>query len=114
MTRRRRLRPRTRMQRKMSVRRLTLTEFKTESAVTLSVRERDSVLRLHPGMRIEPTIGFEDRYDLTPDQRIGLLCLPTLEIEIRPKVPMSSVLFLVSYACDAAYWFDRQPEFARD
>jgi 5-methylcytosine-specific restriction enzyme subunit McrC len=27
---------------------------------------------------------------------------------------MSSVLFLVSYACDAASWFDRQPEFSRD
>lgn len=27
---------------------------------------------------------------------------------------MSSVLFLLSYACDAASWSDQQPEFARD
>jgi 5-methylcytosine-specific restriction enzyme subunit McrC len=96
------------------MRRLTLTEFRTEPAVPLSSEERDGVRRLHPGIRIEPTIGFDGRYDLTPDQRIGLVCLPTVVVEIRPKVPMSSVLFLVSYACDAASWVDHQPEFSRD
>jgi 5-methylcytosine-specific restriction enzyme subunit McrC len=96
------------------VRRLTLTEFRTEAAVPLSVEERDAVRRLHPGIRIEPTLGFEGRYDLTPDQRIGLICLPTMVVEVRPKVPMPSVLFLVSYACDAASWFAHQPEFSRD
>lgn len=96
------------------MRRLTLTEFKTQPAVALSVNERDTVRRLHPGIRIEPTLGSEGRYDLTPDQRVGLVCLPTLVIEVRPKVPMSSVLFLLSYACDAASWFEQQPEFSRD
>jgi len=96
------------------VRRLTLTEFRTEPAVPLSVVERDAIRRLHPGIRIEPSLGFEGRYDLTADQRIGLVCLPNLVVEVRPKVPMSSVLFLVSYACDAASWLDHQPEFSRD
>jgi 5-methylcytosine-specific restriction enzyme subunit McrC len=94
------------------VRRLTLTEFRTTARIPLSLEERDSVRRLHPGIRIEPTFGSEGHYDLTPDQRIGLVCLPTVIIEIRPKVPMSSVLFLVSYACDAGSWFDHQPEFS--
>jgi 5-methylcytosine-specific restriction enzyme subunit McrC len=40
--------------------------------------------------------------------------LAGLVVEIRPKVPISSVLFLVSYACDAAAWFAQQPELARD
>jgi 5-methylcytosine-specific restriction enzyme subunit McrC len=97
-----------------SVGRLTLTEFRTEPAVLLSAAERDALRRLHPGIRIEPTIGYEGRYDLTPDQRIGLVSLPTLVVEVRPKVPMSSVLFLVSYACDAASWFDEHPEFSRE
>lgn len=96
------------------MRRLTLTEFRTQSAVALSVNERDAVRRLHPGIRVEPTLGSEGRYDLTPDQRVGLVCLPNLVIEVRPKVPMSSVLFLLSYACDAASWFEQQPEFSHD
>lgn len=96
------------------MRRLTLTEFRTQWGIALSVDERDAVRRLHPGIRIEPTLGSEDRYDLTPDQRVGLVCLPRLVIEIRPKVPMSSVLFLLSHACDAASWFEQQPEFAHD
>lgn len=94
--------------------RLTLTEFRTQPAVALSIDERDAVRRLHPGIRIEPTLGSEGRYDLTPDQRIGLVCLPSLIVEVRPKVPMSSVLFLVSYGCDAASWFDQHPEFASE
>src|SRR5688572_16325226 len=65
-------------------------------------------------MRVEPTESLHAHYDLTPDQRIGLVSLDDLVIEIRPKVPMSSVLFLLSYACDAANWFDEQPEFDRD
>src|SRR5438046_1643689 len=81
-----------------TVRRLALTEFRTQVAIALSVEERDAIRRLHPGIRIEPTLGFESCYDLTPDQRIGIVCLPNLVVEIRPKVPMSSVLFLISYA----------------
>lgn len=96
------------------MRRLTLTEFRTQFGIVLSVDERDAVRRLHPGIRIEPTLGSESRYNLTPDQRVGLVCLPSLVIEIRPKVPMSSVLFLLSHACDAASWFDQQPELADD
>lgn len=97
-----------------TTRRLTLTEFETLPGQELTTSERDGVRRLHKGIRVEPTLGAEGRYDLTADQRIGLVCLPGLVIEIRPKVPMSSVLFLVSYACDAAAWFAQQPELARN
>jgi 5-methylcytosine-specific restriction endonuclease McrBC regulatory subunit McrC len=96
------------------MRRLVLTEFKTKPGIALSISERDTVRRLHPGIQIEPTLGSDGRYDLTPDQRVGLVCLPSLVIEVRRKVPMSSVLFLLSYACDAAFWSDQQPEFSRD
>jgi 5-methylcytosine-specific restriction enzyme subunit McrC len=97
------------------VRRLPpLTEFRTSKGIALSIDERDAIRRLHPGIRIEPSVGFEGSYDLTPDQRIGLVCLPSLVVEVRPKVPMSSVLFLVSYACDAASWFNQQPDLAPD
>lgn len=92
-------------------RRLSLVEFKTTTGVELSIAERDALIDLAPGLRVEPTPGHESRYDLTPDQRIGLVCLPELAIEIRPKLPMASLLFLVSYACEAIDWLHQQPEF---
>jgi 5-methylcytosine-specific restriction enzyme subunit McrC len=98
----------------MTVRRLTLNEFRTERNVSLSVLERETLRKLHPGIRIEPTAYSDDRYDLTPDQHIGIICLPDVVLEVRPKVPISSVLFLVSYACNAVEWFDPQPEYGRD
>jgi 5-methylcytosine-specific restriction enzyme subunit McrC len=97
-----------------AVRRLTLHEFRTECGVFLSNVERAALRQLHPGIRIEATSYSNDHFDLTPDQHIGLVCLPELVVEIRPKVPMSSVLFLVSYACNAVEWFDEQPEFGRE
>jgi hypothetical protein len=95
------------------LRRLRLTEFATEPGVAPAT---NATLRGDdPGLRIEPTLGAEGRYNLTPDQRVGLISLPTLVIEIRPKVPITSVLFLVSWACDAVFWFDeQQPDFAHD
>src|SRR5918999_469237 len=111
---RRRPRPSAASPRTMMVRRLKLAEFRTERAVPLSVEERDALRRLHPGIRIEPTLGAADLYDLTADQRVGVISLPSVVVEVRPKVPMSSVLFLVSYACDAASVFAERPEFAED
>jgi len=96
------------------MRRLILTEHQTELAVTLSVDERDAIRRFHPGIQIEPTLGCQDRYDITADQRIGLVCLPTLTMELRPKIPMASVLFLISYGCEAISWSDQHPEFAKE
>ena len=94
------------------MRRLRLSEFVTERAVALTMEERDALRQLHPGIRVEPTLGSQGRYDLTPDQRIGLVCLPAWVIEVRPKVPMSSVLFLVSYGCESVRWFDEYTELA--
>ena len=93
------------------MRRLTLTEFKTQTAVPLSASERDDLRRIHTGLRVEPTLGSEDCYDITPDQHIGVISLPSLIVEIRPKLGISAVLFLVSYASEVASWFDQQPEF---
>src|SRR5687768_16035505 len=88
--------------RRRTMRRLTLREFKTERAVDLTLEQREGLRRLYPRIRIEPKTYARAQYDLTPDQRIGVISLSDLVVEIRPKVPMSSVLFLLSYACDAA------------
>lgn len=96
------------------MRRLTLTEFRTAPAVPLTASERDAIRRLYCGMVVEPTLGRDGFYDLTPDQHIGVVAIPGLTIEIRPKVPMRSVLFMVSYTCEKVSWRDEQPEFLKD
>lgn len=92
--------------------RYTLVEHKTHPAIPLTLAERDALRRAHPRLRIEPTPGKDGHYDLTPDQQVGVIALPTLVLEIRPKVPLRSVLFLLSYACGLARWDDAQTELA--
>jgi 5-methylcytosine-specific restriction enzyme subunit McrC len=86
----------------MQMPRLILTEFTPKRSVHLSVDERDALRHLAPSLQFEPTPRTEHAYDLTPDQHIGLVTCGDITLEIRPKVPMSSVLFLVSYACGLA------------
>jgi 5-methylcytosine-specific restriction enzyme subunit McrC len=98
----------------LKMRRLTLNEFRTERSVQLSSTERDALRRLNPGLTIEPSPGVDGLYDITPDQRIGLLVLPDLSLEIRPKIEMSSVLFLLSYAVILIDWSPDEAEFGTD
>jgi len=96
------------------MRRIVLHEFATKRGIGLTIGQRDAIRKLHPGIRIEPSSGLADSYDLTSDQRIGLVCVSDLVIEVRPKIPMSSVLYLVSHACSDLKWSEQEPEFAQD
>ena len=78
----------------------------------LSPAERDSLLALGPKIAVSPTPGVEGQYDITPTSWVGAVNLGTLLVEIRPKLPISRVLFLLSYAMHPAHW--RQIEFAFD
>ncbi|MCY3800116.1 MAG: hypothetical protein OXG46_00895 [Chloroflexi bacterium] len=86
------------------MRHLQLTEYKTESAFELSVEERD-FLRDNK-IDVAPTQGALGRYDLTPGSWIGALSAGSLAVEIRPKIPLDRVMFLISYALDPKKWRD--------
>jgi 5-methylcytosine-specific restriction enzyme subunit McrC len=94
------------------LRRLKLLEYKTERDVALTIAQREAIRELHPGILIQPSRLSTDRYDITPDHRIGLIATSDLVLEIRPKIPMNSVLFLLGYSCDAAAWSEEQPAYA--
>lgn len=85
------------------MRTLSLTEYRTESAVPLTVRERDSLRMV---LSIEPTPGVDRHFDLTPGSTVGAIEVGSLSVEIRPKLPISQVLFLISYALDPVAWRD--------
>jgi 5-methylcytosine-specific restriction enzyme subunit McrC len=83
---------------------LTLFEHRTSPAVGLTAEQRDALRRLVPSVTVAPAVGREGAYDLTPGSVIGAVTLPGLAIEIRPKIPIDRVLFLLSYTLDPKIW----------
>ncbi len=86
------------------MRRLTLVEYRTEPGVALAPDERDALLRAP--ISVVPTRGMDGHYDLTPGSFVGAVDLGTLAIEIRPKLPIERLLFMVSYALGRRGWQD--------
>lgn len=64
--------------------------------ITLSPADRDALKDASVG--ISPTPGTQGVYDLTPGSKVGVVQTDTLSVEIRPKLPIDRVLFLISYA----------------
>lgn len=83
---------------------LTLVEHRKTSGVRLSAGQRDALLRLVPSLAMVPTAGCEGSYHLTPGSHVGALVLPGLAVEIRPKIEIDRLLFLLSYALDRRKW----------
>lgn len=86
---------------------IPLREHTTREGVSLTGFQRDQLRRLTNTVAVVPTIGAESRYDLRPGSSVGVIHLEGgLELVIQPKLPISRVLFLVSYALDRARWAD--------
>ncbi len=79
---------------------LELREYETCEA-PLSVEERDTLRAAVPSLTVEPVTGQEAVYRLTPGSTVGALELGDLAVSIRPKLEVSRVLFLASYAMGA-------------
>jgi len=84
---------------------IRLTEYQRSGPVALSPAQRDMLLGSFSNVvSVAPSAGLEGNYDLTPGSVIGAIQLSDLAIEIRPKLPISRVLFLISYALDPRQW----------
>ncbi len=92
--------------------RLTLAEYRTSSAIRLTAEQRDALGVLVPSLAITPTRGREGCYELTPGSTIGAISLPELAVEIRPKIQIDRVLFLLSYGLDPRAWKTMNFDFA--
>lgn len=79
------------------MRTIDLQEYEKSESYRLSVAERDE-LRKVSSLTIEPAPGVEGEYHLTPGSTIGALEGGALSVSIRPKLDISRVLFLASYA----------------
>jgi 5-methylcytosine-specific restriction enzyme subunit McrC len=83
--------------------------------IPLSSEERDWLRTKIRDIEITPAPGAAEAYLLRPHSTIGTVAREDLAIEIRPKVPMSRVLFLLAYALQPKAWtriaFDYAAEF---
>ena len=82
------------------MRTIELREYETTEEA-LSVRERDALRAAVPSLTVEPATGQEAVYRLTPGSTVGALELGELSVSIRPKLDVSRVLYLASYAMGA-------------
>jgi len=80
---------------------IDLKEYVQSAPVQLSVAERDRLRDVLPSLTIEPAPGEDGAYRLTPGSTIGALEIGDLSVSILPKLDISRVLFLASYAMGA-------------
>lgn len=93
---------------------LVLTEYESSGPVGLSVTERDALRGLVPGLTIEPVAGSTDTYTITGGSSVGVVRVGDLTVELRPKVGIAPVLFLLSYDLDPNAWRKPPAEMVRD
>lgn len=91
------------------MRTLVLIEYVPSQPVPLTVGERDLLRQLVPELTMQPVSGSTDTYTMTGGSTVGVARVGDLTVELRPKVGVAAVLFLVSYALDPGAW---RPEHA--
>lgn len=84
--------------------RLVLREYQTAWGVSLEPWQVEALRRAVPDLAIVPSTLWPSLFDLTPAATIGTVELAGWPVDIRPKVALDRVLFLVSYALDPAAW----------
>jgi 5-methylcytosine-specific restriction enzyme subunit McrC len=93
---------------------LILTEYARSAPLELTVTQRDALRDLVRGLTIEPVVGSTDTYTLTVGSSVGVVRVADLAIELRPKIGIAPLLFLLSYQLDPKAWREPRAEMARD
>ena len=88
--------------------RLNLAEHETSHGVRLTPDQLHALRRVASSIDVSPT-STSGVWDLRPNSEVGVVRLPDLTVEIRPKLPIDRVLFLASYALGA---FQLKPDVA--
>jgi 5-methylcytosine-specific restriction enzyme subunit McrC len=93
------------------VRRLTLVERQTAVSVRLAHAERIALQAALPEVVIAAS-GKPGHCDVTPGAWVGAVALDTLAVQVRPKLPVRSVLFMASYAAGLDLWRESPADLA--
>jgi 5-methylcytosine-specific restriction enzyme subunit McrC len=87
---------------------IVIREHEDSPPVRLSVAERDALQRVAPAISVRPLPESEDLYSLNPGNLVGALQLGDLRFELRPKLAVRRLLFLLGYSLDPGHWLDRE------
>ena len=79
------------------MREIDLKEYAT-SEHELAVAERDALLLALPSLTIQPVVGKEGAYRLTPGSTVGAVEIGDLSVLIEPKIGIPQLLSLACYA----------------
>lgn len=96
---------------------LTVREYGRSEAVRLDQSQRRMLRAVlagrggGDGVRIEPA-EVDGHFTIQPQDQVGVVRVGDLTIELRPKVGVAQVLFMLSYALDPTFW--REPLVAVD
>jgi 5-methylcytosine-specific restriction enzyme subunit McrC len=82
---------------------LLLTENKSTLTALTEVQVR-ALAKHVPQLSVAPVFGTAGMYCLTPDQFVGCIQIGDLVLEIRPKIPIRSLMFMLAYALDSKHW----------
>jgi 5-methylcytosine-specific restriction enzyme subunit McrC len=93
---------------------LVLTEYRASDPMPLSTVERDTLKQLVPELVIQPAPGSTETYTLTGGSTVGVVRVGDLTVELRPKIDVAPVLFLLSYALDLRAWRDEHASLTHD
>ena len=88
--------------------RLVLTEHESREDVHLTPEQLDALRHVTRAIDVSPT-STRDSWNLRPGSEVGVIRLPDLTVEVRPKLSIHRVLFLASYALGA---FKLKPDVA--
>ncbi len=81
-----------------------LTEHQLSDPVELTVQERDAVRSAVDGLSVVPEAGTTDTYRLTCGSTVGVVTVGDLVLELRPKVGLAPLLFMLAYRSSPATW----------
>lgn len=85
---------------------IVVREYEDSRPVRLSVVERDALGGSAPAVSLRAVPGSEDLYTLNPGHMVGVIQLNDLRFELRPKLAIRRLLFMLSYSLDPRHWRD--------
>jgi 5-methylcytosine-specific restriction enzyme subunit McrC len=76
----------------------------SKTPVQLDVEERDALQRLVPELTLRPVQGEAELYVANPRGMVGAVQLGDRRFELRPKIEIRRLAFILAYSMDPKHW----------